>query len=152
VDDYHIPPEAVYALADAESSLHVNEKHVNAERRKDGQVTRPETTDYGLMGINSSKIGYPVKDATGRPFKIGKEVTSDWRANVRAGVALFAPGYRLAELEQGPGATVEDHAQQAYSQYNRGSPRMRDRYLKQGKDGLPQNGADRNFLQKFRKW
>ena len=151
--DYHIPPKVVYALADAESSLHVKEKHVNPERRgKQGNVTRPETTDYGLMGINSSNIGSPVKGAGERPFKIGEDVKTDWRANARAGVALFTPGYRLAELEQGPGATVEDHAQQAYSQYNSGSPRMRDRYLKQRKDGLPQDGVDRNFLQKFRKW
>lgn len=104
------------------------------------------------MQINSSNIGGIVKDAHGHPFKIGEEVETDWKANVRAGVALLAPAYGLAELEQGPGATAEDHAQQAYSQYNTGKPRMRDRYLKQGRDGMPKNGADRNFLQRYGTW
>jgi hypothetical protein len=104
------------------------------------------------MQINSSNIGATVKDPHGHPFKIGKEVESDWKANARAGVALLAPAYALAELEQGPGATPEDHAQQAYSQYNSGKARMRDRYLKEGRDGMPLNGADRNFIQKYRKW
>lgn len=104
------------------------------------------------MQVNSSDINKDeVKDPRKHPFKIGEDVKTDWKANARAGVALLAPAYRLAEMEQGPGATAEDHAQQAYSQYN-GTPQTRDRYLKQGRDGLPQNDADRNFLQKYRQW
>jgi hypothetical protein len=105
-----------------------------------------------MMQVNSSDINKgEVKDSRKHPFKIGEDVKTDWKANARAGVALLAPAYRLAEMEQGPGATAEDHAQQAYSQYN-GTPQTRDRYLKQGRDGLPQNDADRNFLQKYRHW
>ncbi len=143
----------MYAVADAESSVDPKKLHHNpAVKGKHGHVIHPPSTDFGVMQINRSNIGGTVKDANGHPFKIGKEVERDWKANARAGVALLAPAYGLAEVEQGPSATAEDHAQQAYSQYNSGKPRMRDRYLKQRPDGMPENGADRNFLERYRAW
>ena len=159
-DDYHIPRKVVYAVADAESSLDVGAVGKNYAHDKRGRPNidkhgKPiiKSTDYGLMQINSSLINKEeLKDAHGRTFRIGTDVERDWRANARAGVALLAPAYQFAEWEQGPSATIEDHAQQAYSQYNSGSRRMRDRYLKERRDGMPQDGADRNFLEKYRRW
>ena len=159
-DDYDIPRKVVYAVADAESSLDVgvvsknyaNDKHGHHRIDKHGNPII-KSTDYGLIQINSSLINKEeLKDAHGHTFKIGKDVERDWRANARAGVALLAPAYKFAEWEQGPGATTEDHAQQAYSQYNSGNKRMRDRYLRERRDGMPQDGADRNFLEKYRRW
>lgn len=156
--DYHLPPKLVYSVAMAESSLNPAIDRVpNYFRDKNHHLVHDQqgnpvikTYDYGLMQINSARIGHDVvKDSHGHPFKIGEDVTSDWRANARAGVAVLAPAYHLAELEQGSGATDEDHAQQAYSQYNGGGPRARDRYLKE-KHGLPENGADRNFVKRYR--
>ena len=158
-DEYHLPRKLVHAVADAESSVNPEmPPHPNYLKRN-GKIAHDKqgspiikSWDYGMMQVGSSDINKGlVKDAHGRPFKIGEDVKTDWRANARAGVALLAPAYRLAELEQEPGATAEDHAQQAYSQYN-GTPRTRDRYLKQGRDGLPRDGADRNFLEKYRRW
>ncbi len=45
---------------------------------------------------------------------------------------------------------MEDHAQQAYSQYNSGKERLRERYLSEKRDGMPKNDADRNFLRRYR--
>lgn len=134
------------------SPNYAHDRHGHPRHDKHGDpIIR--STDYGVMQVNSSNINHgPVRDAHGHPFKIAEDVKTDWKANARAGVALLAPAYRLAELEQGPGATAEDHAQQAYSQYNSGQPRMRDRYLRERRDGMPQDGADRNFLQKYRQW
>jgi hypothetical protein len=159
-DEYRLPRKLVYALADAESTFQADRVSPNYAHDKHGHPPHDKrgnpiikSTDYGVMQINSSNIDHgPVKDAHGHPFKIGDDVKTDWKANARAGVALLAPAYRLAELEQGPGATAEDHAQQAYSQYNGGQPRMRDRYLRERRDGMPQDGADRNFLEKYRQW
>jgi hypothetical protein len=139
--------------------------HPNYER-KNGKFVYGEngnkkiiSWDYGLMQVNGSNIYHVdakgrerglVKDPHGHRFKVGEDVKTDWRANARAGVALLAPAYRLAELEQGPGATPEDHAQQAYSQYN-GTENTRDRYLKQRRDRMPQSDADRNFLERYRR-
>ena len=156
-DDYRLPRRLVYAVANAESSMNVNLVHQNGSHDRHGHERRDRrehplirSTDYGVMQINSSNIGRQVDDAHGHRFVIGQDVRTDWRANARAGVALLAPAYRLAELEQGHGANEEDHAQQAYSQYNTGNPRLRDRYLRQRSDGMPRNGADRNFLEKYR--
>jgi Transglycosylase SLT domain len=157
-DDYHIPRKLVYSVADAESGVNPEAlPHPNYLKRN-GKIVHKDGTpviknwDYGMMQVNSSDINKgDVKDAHGHAFKIGEDVKSDWRANARAGVALLAPAYKFAEWEQPPGSTAEDRAQQAYSQYN-GTPQTRDRYLKQGRDGLPQNGADRNFLGKYRRW
>lgn len=167
-DDYHLPRRFVYAIAEAESSLdptkppHPNYEmsHGRIVHDKNGN-RKVKSWDYGLMQVNSSNIAHVdshgrqrglVHDAHGHPFLIAQDVVTDWRANARAAVALLAPAYRLAELEQGPGATPEDHAQQAYSQYNTGTPRMRERYLRQRRDGTPQNGADRNFLNAYHDW
>jgi soluble lytic murein transglycosylase-like protein len=159
-DDYHLPRKLVYAVADAESSIdprkepHPNyklDKHKHIVYDKEGKAI-VKSWDYGLMQVNSSNIERgEVKDAHGHRFKIGEDVKTDWKANARAGVALLAPAYRLAEMEQGSGATPEDHAQQAYSQYNTGKPELRDRYLKERRDGMPANDADRNFLVRYRR-
>lgn len=149
--DYHLPKKLVYAVADAESGIGPKLEHHNPPvRDKKGRVVHPVSTDYGLMQINDRAwIGKTVEDAHRHPFKIGQDVKTDWRANARAGVAILAGAYHLATLEQGPGATAEDHAQQAYSQYQ-GGPNSRDRYLRQRRDGTPNNDADRNFLRKYR--
>ncbi|MGB6833197.1 MAG: hypothetical protein WBE24_07035, partial [Candidatus Acidiferrum sp.] len=55
-------------------------------------------------------------------------VKTDWQTNARAGVALLAMQYRLAEQERGRQSTEESRAQQAYSGYN-GGTRNRRRYL-----------------------
>jgi soluble lytic murein transglycosylase-like protein len=157
--DYHLPPKLVYSVADAESSVNPKiDPQPNYETRHGKRVLDEhgnpivKSWDYGLMQINSPRIGHDVvKDPHGHPFKIEEDVRSDWRANARAGVATLAPAYHLAELEQGPGATEEDHAQQVYSQYNGGSPKTRERYLKE-KHGIPEDRADRNFLKKYREW
>lgn len=129
---YHLPAKFVYAVADAESSLnpgiepqknYMRDKHHKIVHDKHGNPV-VKSYDYGLMQINSARIGHDVvKDPHGHSFKIEENVKSDWRANARAGVATLAPAYHLAELEQGPGATEEDHAQQSYSQYNGAAPR-----------------------------
>jgi soluble lytic murein transglycosylase-like protein len=157
--DYRLPEKLVYAVADAESSVNPKiDPQPNYEMRHGKRVLDEhgnpivKSWDYGLMQINSPRIGHDVvKDPHGHPFKIEEDGMTDWRANARAGVAALAPAYHLAELEQGPGATAEDHAQQAYSQYNGGSPKTRERYLKE-KHGLPSHGADRNFLKKYEEW
>jgi soluble lytic murein transglycosylase-like protein len=156
-DDYHLPRKVVYAIAHAESDFDLNLVKNNLARDAKGQVRHDGhgksiiRSDYGLMQVNSGNMNAdPVKDAHGNKFVIRDDVKSDWRANARAGVALLAPAYHLAELEQGPGAAIEDHAQQAYSQYNSGKERLRERYLKERRDGLPTNDADRNFLQRYR--
>jgi hypothetical protein len=160
-DSYHLPRKLVYAVADAESTVNPSkEPHPNYKLDKHKHIMHDKqgkpiikSWDYGLMQINSSNIDKgEVKDPHGHGFKIGEDVKTDWKANARAGVALLAPAYRLAEIEQGPGATPEDHAQQAYSQYNTGKPELRDRYLKERQDRMPQNDADRNFVQKYRHW
>ncbi len=157
--DYHLPAKLVYAVADAESSFNSDLRSPNYARDKHHRIIHDKlgnpvvkSWDYGLMQINGPNIGKEVvKDPHGKRFTIGEDVKSDWRANARAGVAILAHAYDLAVLEQGPGATEEDHAQQAYSQYN-GTGRTRERYLKQRRDGLPQDDADRNFLLKYRRW
>ena len=153
-------------MAHAESGFNVNLIKENYARSANGHIRHHsdgspviKSADYGLMQVNGSSIYHIdsrgrergiVKDAQGHPFKIGDDVKTDWRANARAGVALLAPAYHLAVLEQGPGATDEDHAQQAYSQYNSGSANQRERYLRQRRDGMPAHGADRNFLERYR--
>ena len=165
-DDYHLPRRIVYATAQAESSLdphkppQANYEMKNGKFELDKNGKKKVTSwDYGLMQVNSSNIFHVdargrqrgiVKDAHGQPFKIREDIKTDWKANARAGVALLAPAYHLAELEQGPGTTEEDHGQQAYSQYNSGDPKQRERYLKE-KKGAPENGADRNFLNSYRR-
>src|SRR5712692_3317410 len=138
-----------HAAAKTENHFHQTE-HVNrAYRDKHGRSV-PETIDYGLMHINSRKIGHDsVKDAHGNKFKIGEDVKTDWKANARAGVAILAEQYELAKLEQGPVTSEQDRAQQAYSGYN-GGPGNRDRYLHERRDGLPRNPHDRNFLENYR--
>ncbi len=87
---YDLPVDFVHAAAKTENHFHQTE-HVNrAYRDKHGRSV-PETIDYGLMQINSRKIGHDsVKDAHGNKFKIGEDVKTDWKANARAGVAILA--------------------------------------------------------------
>jgi hypothetical protein len=101
-NDYQIPSRVVYAVADAESSLNPDARHLNAASHRRGKLV-PATWDYGLMQINEVKIGGEEKDARGHIFKIGEDVKTDWKANARAGVAILAKGYHLAEARAGAG-------------------------------------------------
>ncbi len=141
----------MYAVAEAESSTRPKlENHNPPVRDKKGRVVHPGSTDYGLMQINDRTwIGQTVKDANDHPIKIGQDVKTHWKANARAGVAILARQYKLADLEQGAGATEEDRAQQTYSGYSHGE-RKRDLYLQEGRDGQRKYGKDRNFLLKYR--
>lgn len=57
--------------------------------------------DYGLMQINSPRIGHDkVKDADGHSFLIGEEVKHDWKANARAGVAIIKHAYDLVRCQR----------------------------------------------------
>jgi len=158
-DDYHLPPKLVYAVADAESSVHPDIKRRPNYVTKNGKIVkdkngnpRVDSWDYGLMQINDkSRIGETVKDPEGHRFRIGEDIETDWKANARAAVAILAHEYGVAELEQGPGATAEDRAQQTYSAYTH-SHRKRDFYLRQDRNGLPANRKDRNFLEAYRRW
>ena len=141
----------MYAVADAESSVNAGILPQPNYQTKHGKrvVT---SLDYGLMQLNGkSRIGETHKDPTGHRFKISDDVKTDWKANARGAVAILAEEYGVAELEQGPGATSEDRAQQTYSAYTHGH-RKRDLYLKERRDGLPSLGKDRNFLLKYRQW
>lgn len=150
-DDYHLPRKLVYAVADAESSVNAGILPQPNYQTKHGK--RVVTIwDYGLMQLNSkSRIGETHKDPDGQRFKITEDVKRDWKANARGAVAILAEEYGVAEMEQGPGATAEDRAQQTYSAYTHGH-RKRDLYLKARRDGLPSTGKDRNFLLKYRQW
>jgi len=156
--DYHVPRKLVYAVADAESSVNANIGRSPNFLMKNGQRVYKNgkpvilSWDYGLIQLNDkSRIGEKVKDPSGHPFTIGEDVKNAWRANARGAVAILAGEYEVAGMEQGPGATAEDHAQQTYSGYTH-SHRHRDLYLREGHDGLPVNGKDRNFLLKYRQW
>jgi len=143
--EYGLPTDLVHAVAQTESSFHPSKiGHNRAWKDKRGRI-HPASNDLGLMQVNEAKIGEPVKDAKGHSFKIGKDIETDWKANARAGVAILAGQYHLAELEQGPGYSAQDRAQQAYAGYNGGEGR-RDRYLRERHDGLPRNDHDRHFL------
>lgn len=125
----------VQAVADAESGLNPSAVHL-IPRIVAGAVLMdalgkpiPDTVDYGLMQINSINIGKTVlKDENGNPLAVTESVKTDWQTNARAGVALLAMQYRLAEQERGRQSTEESRAQQAYSGYN-GGTRNRRRYL-----------------------
>jgi len=158
-DDYHLPRKLVYAVADAESSVQPDIKPRPNYVTKNGKTVkdkngnpRVDSWDYGLMQINDkSRIGEIAKDPQGHRFRIGEDIETDWKANARAGVAILGHEYGVAELEQGPGATAEDRAQQTYSGYTH-SHRKRDFYLRQDRNGLPANRKDRNFLEAYRRW
>lgn len=90
---------------------------VNTYMNKRGKLAH--STDHGLMQIHGKTwFGKSVKGPDGHPFRIGEEVKNDWKANARAGVAILADAYRLAELEPKPGTSPQDLVQQTYSQYN----------------------------------
>ncbi|HEX9456714.1 MAG TPA: transglycosylase SLT domain-containing protein [Candidatus Acidoferrum sp.] len=146
---YDLPTELVHAVAKTESTFDPNKVHKNPPHRDRHGRPVPGSTDYGLMQINSRKIGRElVKDPQGNKFKIGEDVKSDWKANARAGVAVLAEQYKVAEIEQGAVTSEKDRAQQAYSGYNGGNGN-RNRYLHETRDGLPHNKNDQHFLQNY---
>jgi hypothetical protein len=157
--DYHLPPKLVYAVADAESSVDPAKERQKNYLMRNGKYVHDKTGqriiasyDYGLMQINDKTwFGKTVKVPHMPPLKIDEEVTHDWRANARAGVAILARQYDMAEVEQGPGATATDRAQQSYSGYSHGE-RKRDLYLKEKPDGQPKYDKDRNSLAKYLRW
>ncbi|MBZ5701462.1 MAG: transglycosylase SLT domain-containing protein [Acidobacteriia bacterium] len=135
-----LPEKLAGAVADAESGVQASAIHVIPKRER-GKVLldvygKPvaDTVNYGLMQINSININKTtVKDAQGNPFTVGPDIITDWKANARAGIALLARQYRLAEIEQGAGGTEESCAQQAYSGYH-GGTRNRHSYQNVGKE------------------
>jgi hypothetical protein len=149
--DYHLPPKLVYAVADAESGIGPKmENHNPPVRDKKGRLVHPASTDYGLMQINDRTwIGKEIRDAHGQKFKITKDVENDWKANAREGIAILADSYHHVTLSEGPGATREDIALGTYSAYNHGATKWH-KFLDKGPDGLPKDGANRNFANKYR--
>jgi hypothetical protein len=146
---YDLPADFVQAAAMTESTFDPHKAHHNPARRAKNGRSIPPTIDYGLMQINSSKIGKEsVEDPQGNKFRIGADVRTDWKANARAGVAILKKQYELAKLEQGAVTSEQDRAQQAYSRYNGGTGN-RDRYLHERRDGLPNDKNDRHFLDNY---
>jgi soluble lytic murein transglycosylase-like protein len=115
---YDLPTDFVHAVAKTESTFDPNKVHKNPPHKdKHGRLV-PASIDYGLMQINSRKIGRDVvKNPEGNKFKVGENVKSDWKANARAGVAVLAEQYEVAKIEQGPVTSAQDRAQQAYLQW-----------------------------------
>jgi len=146
---YDLPTDFVHAVAKTESTFGPNKTNKNPPHKdKHGRLV-PASTDYGLMQINSRKIGRDVvEDPEGNKFKIGEDVKSDWKANARAGVAILAEQYEVAKIEQGAVTSAQDRAQQAYSGYNGGNGN-RDRYLHENRDGLPHDKNDQHFLKNY---
>ncbi len=102
------------------------------------------------MQINSPRIGHDkLRDANGHRFLVGEEVKQDWKANARAGVAILKHGYDLVSLSEGASATPDDLALGAYSYYNH--DHRWHRFMGKGPDGLPEDGANRNFIIKYRR-
>ena len=145
---YGLPTDFVHAVAQTENHFRQDNHENRPHRDKHGRWV-PGTTDYGLMQVNSSKIGHRVEDPAGNKFRIGEDIKTDWKANARAGAVILAEQYELAKLEQGPVTSEQDRAQQAYSGYN-GGPGNRDRYLHEKRDGQPRNPHDRHFLENYR--
>jgi hypothetical protein len=138
----------VYAVADAESTFNVNLKSPNYAHDKHGNRFI-KSTDYGLMQINSKRINHDVvRDSAGHDMKIDDSVIRDWKANARAGVAIVKHNYDLVGLADGPGASREDIALGTYSAYNHGT-RHWHKFLERGKDGMPKDAGNRNFLEKY---
>lgn len=146
---YDLPTDFVHAVAKTESTFDPSKVHRNLPHKDQHGRPVPASIDYGLMQINSRKIGRDlVKDPEGNKFKIGENVKSDWKANARAGVAVLAEQYELAKIEQGTVTSAQDRAQQAYSGYNGGNGN-RDRYLHENRDGLPHDKNDQHFLKNY---
>ena len=155
--DYHLPQKLVYAVADAESSVNPKiDPQPNYEMKYGKRVLdehgnpKIKNWDYGLMQINGPRIGHDkVKDAHGHRFLVGEEVKNDWKANARAGVAIIKHGYDLVSLSEGSGATPDDLALGTYSYCNH--DHRSHKFLGKGPDGLPEDGANLNFMLKYRR-
>lgn len=146
---YDLPADLVQAAAMTESTFDPHKIHHNPARTARNGRSIPATIDYGLMQVNSSKIGKEsVEDPQRNKFKIGADVKTDWKANARVGVAILKKQYEVAELEQRTVTSEQDRAQQAYSGYNGGNGN-RDRYLHERHDGLPYDKNDRHFLRNY---
>ncbi len=155
-DQYDLPRKLVYGVADAESSFTPDLVSPNYKRDRHHNIVHDEhgnplvkSKDYGLMQINSPRIGHDfVRDANGHGFKIEENVIHDWKANARAGVAIIKHAYDLVTLSEGPGASSEDVALGSYSYYNH--DHSWHKFLERDKHGVPKDGAVRNFYNKYR--
>ena len=154
--EYHLPERLVYAVADAESSINPRvdpqpnylTRHGKRVHDKQGNPI-VKSWDYGLMQINSPRIGHDfVRDANGHRFKIEENVIHDWKANARAGVAIIKHAHDVITLSEGPGASSEDIALGTYSYYNH--DHSWHKFLERDKHGVPKDGAVRNFYNKYR--
>ncbi len=155
-DQYDLPRKLVYGVADAESSLTPDLVSPNYKRDRHHNIVHDEhgnpvvkSKDYGLMQINSPRIGHDfVRDANGHRFKIEENVIHDWKANARAGVAIIKHAHDVITLSEGPGASSEDIALGTYSYYNH--DHSWHKFLERDKHGVPKDGAVRNFYNKYR--
>lgn len=154
-DEYHLPRKLVHGVADAESSFDPHKVNNNYKRDGHSNIVNDEqghpiikSKDYGLMQINSPRIGHDVvKDSNGHRFKIEANVIHDWKANARAGVAIIKHGYDLVSMSEGPGANSEDVALGTYSYYNH--DHRWHKFIDRDKHGVPKDGAVRNFYKKY---
>jgi hypothetical protein len=145
-DAFGLPRELVHAVAQTESGMDTNK--IRSATASSSDALGLPAKSYGAMQVSDENIGKTAAAPDGTPFQIDEDMKTDWKANARAGVALLARHYQLAELEQ-PLATMETRAQQAYSGYTSGNS-MRDRYMVTLPDDLPAHPADRAFLRNLR--
>jgi hypothetical protein len=67
----------------------------------------------------------------------------------RSSSTVMKHGYDLVSLSEGAGATSDDLALGTYSYYNH--EHRWHKFLGKGPDGLPEDGANRNFVTKYRR-
>lgn len=151
-----MPRKLVYATAAAESGFDVNRVSENLAHGGRRQVLKDQhgnkivkSVDYGLMQINSSRIGHDVvRNSAGHKMKITDAVKSDWKANAEAGVAILKHDYDLVSLAEPPGASPEDVALATYAAYNHGASHWH-KFLEKDKNGVPKDGGGRNFYNRY---
>jgi RHS repeat-associated protein len=105
---YGVPANIAIATVQRESSFNPNAMH----RNKNG------TTDYGLMGLNSTNLkpGVKLTGANGKAFAVnGSRARTDWKYNVVVGMSILKGSYTFAS-----GHAPNDVAAATYARYNAG--------------------------------
>lgn len=103
-----MPVGIALATVQRESSFNPNA----ANKHKNG------TTDYGLMGLNSTNLKHGVKliGANGKPFAVnGNRARTDWKYNVVVGMSILKGSYTFARAHAGG-----DVAAATYARYDAG--------------------------------
>ena len=145
-DTYGLPGGLVRAVAQTESNF--DTRPTRGKRVANHDVFEPENKAHGVMQVRDDQIGQTVPAPDGSPHQIGHDIKTNWRANARAGVALLAQQYQLATLEN-PFGSEQEHAQQAYAGYSRGTA-YRDGYAQTlSYSDQPGHPDDRAFLKNF---